>query len=146
VVGVVEEDAAGAERTDVGVVAVLVKGDEHVGAVAGRENVAGAHADLEDRRSARDRGRNRHVGHDVLIAATGEAGEEAADGLDAVLRVAGEADDDVVNRAGSVGSGGAVSGDFGVIGADPGVDLSGEAGLEDAEKMNWKRTGETLAQ
>jgi hypothetical protein len=100
VVRIVEEHAAGAEGADVGVVAVLIKRDEHVGAVAGGENVAGAHAHLEDRGSAGDGGRDRHVGHDVLIAAAREAGEESADGLDAVLGVTGESDDDVVDGTG----------------------------------------------
>ena len=97
VVGVVEEHATGAQRTDMRVVAVLIKRHEHVRAVAGREDVAGAHAHLENRRTARDRGRDRHVGHDVRIAAAGEAGEEAADRLDAGLGIAGESNDDVLN-------------------------------------------------
>ena len=97
VIRVVEEHAAGPQRADVGVVAVLVKRDEHVGAIAGGEDVARAHAHLEDRRPAGDGGRDRHVRHHVLVAAPGEPGEKATDGLDAVLRVAGQPDDNVLN-------------------------------------------------
>ena len=118
VVGIVEEHAAGAEGTDVGVVAVLVECDEHVGAVPGGQNVAGAHADLEDRRSTGDGGGDRHIGHDVLIAAAREAGEEAADGLNPVLRITGESDDDVVNGTGSGRRGCGATRRFGSIWAD----------------------------
>src|SRR5205814_8255145 len=56
------------------------------------------------RRSAGDRGRNRHVRHHVLIAAAGQPGQKAADRLDAVLRIARQANDDVVERLGTVGA------------------------------------------
>ena len=85
-------------------VAVLVESDEEVGLVAGRQDVAVAHADLEDRRTSRDRGRDGHVRHDLLITAAGEAREESADGLDTVLGISGEADDDVVERTNLPGS------------------------------------------
>lgn len=97
VVAVVDEHAAGPERADMGVVAVLIKHDQHVGAVAGGKDIARSHAHLKDRRPARDRGRDRHVGHDVLVTATGEPGEETSDGLNAILGVTREADDNVVN-------------------------------------------------
>lgn len=60
-VRVVEQHAARAEGRAVVLVAVLVEGDEHVGAVTGGEDVPGAHADLEDGRTARDGGWDRHV-------------------------------------------------------------------------------------
>src|SRR5436190_18447860 len=52
VVGIVKENAAVFEETDVVLVAVLVKRDEEIGFVAGRQHFAGAHADLENRRTA----------------------------------------------------------------------------------------------
>ena len=36
---------------------------------------------------------NGHEGHDLLLAAAGQPGQKTADGLDAVLRIAGDADD-----------------------------------------------------
>src|SRR5688500_4111605 len=87
-----------------GVVAVLIKCHEHVGPIAGRENIAGAHAHLKDRRPPRNGGRNRHVGHDVLLASTGKPGEKAADGLNSILRIASESNYDVVDEAGCAGS------------------------------------------
>ena len=47
--------------------------------------------------TAGNRGGDRHVSHDVLIAAAGEPGEKRAGGLDAVLRIAGQPDDGVLN-------------------------------------------------
>ena len=66
-------------------VTVLIERHEHIRLIAGGEDVAGAHAHLEDRRTARNGGRDRHVRHDVLVGTAGEAGEEGADRLDAIL-------------------------------------------------------------
>ena len=74
VVGVVDADAAVAERADVVVVAVLVEGDQEVGLVAGGEDLARAEVDLEDGRAAGDGRRDGHVGHDLLGGAAGESG------------------------------------------------------------------------
>ena len=97
VVGIIKENAAFFQEADVVLVAVLIKGDEEIGFVAGGEDFARADADLENRRPAGNRGRDRHVGHDVLVAAAGEPGEKRAGALDAVLRIAGEADNGVVD-------------------------------------------------
>ena len=93
VVGIVEDNAAFAQGTDVLLVGMGIKGDEHVGFVAGAQDFAGADADLEDGRAAGNGGGDGHESHDLLLAATGQASQETADGLDAVLGVAGEADD-----------------------------------------------------
>jgi hypothetical protein len=85
VIRIVEEHAARAQRGKMALVAVLVERDEEVGLVAGGQDVPGAHAHLKDGRTAGDRGRNRHVRHDVLVAATSQTGEETADRLNAVL-------------------------------------------------------------
>ena len=77
------------------VVGVLIEGDEGVGFVAGVEDFSGAEVDLENGWPAGDGARDGHVGHDVLGGGTGELCEEAADRLDAVLGVSGEADDGV---------------------------------------------------
>ena len=119
-----------------GVVTVLVKRHQHVGTVARRQDVAGAHADLEDGRAARNRGRNRHVRHDVLVAATGETREEAADGLDTVLRVTGESDDYVLNGPGGAGGTGGATLSFGSIWADH--EIEGEEGA-------WVKSGSQRA-
>ena len=97
VIGIVKQDAAFFQKVDVVLVTVLIKRDEEVGFVARRRTSPDAHADLENRRPAGDGGRDRHVGHDVLVAAAGEPGEKRAGALDAVLRIAGEPDDGVVN-------------------------------------------------
>ena len=85
VIGIVNHDAARLERTEVGLVAVIVEGQQHVGLVTGRKHFAGANAHLENGGSAGDRGRDGHEGHDLLLGTACEAGEEAADGLDTVL-------------------------------------------------------------
>ncbi len=97
VIGVVKQDAAFFEKVDVVLVAVLIKRDQEIGFVTRREHFARAHADLKDRRPAGDGGGNRHVGHDILVAPAGEPGEKRTRALDAVLRIAGEADDGVVD-------------------------------------------------
>ena len=97
VIGIVKEHAALFQKADVVLVAVLIKRDEEIGFVAGGEDFAGAHADLENGGAAGDGGGNRHVGHDFLGAAAGEPGEERAGALDAVLRITGEPDDGVVD-------------------------------------------------
>ena len=112
VIGIIKQDAAFPQEVDVVLVAVLIKGDEEIRFVTGGEHFARSDADLEDRRPARNGGRNRHVSHDVLVAPAGEAGEESAGALDAVLRIAGQADDGVVNtfraKISSVGIGAVV--------------------------------------
>ncbi len=44
---------------------------------------------------------NRHVGHHLLVAPAGEPGEECAGALDAVLRIAGQPNDGVVDAFGT---------------------------------------------
>src|ERR1700719_3732039 len=78
-------------------IAVLIKRDQKIGLITRRKHFAGTDTDLEDGRAAGDGGWNCHVSHDVLIAASGEPGEKRAGGLDSVLRIAGEADDGVLN-------------------------------------------------
>src|SRR5882724_565596 len=97
VIGIVKENAAVFQEPDVVLVAVLIKRDEEIGFVAGRQHFAGAHADLENGWAAGDGGGNRHVGHDFLGAPAGEPGEERAGALDAVLRIAGETNNGVVD-------------------------------------------------
>ena len=113
VIGIVKENAAFFQEADVVLVTVLIKRDEEIGFVARGEDFARAHAHLENRRAAGDRGGNRHVSHDFLRAAAGEPREERAGALDAVLRIAGEPNDGVVDvfrakigalRAGAGGS------------------------------------------
>ena len=101
VVGIVEQHAPLFQKADVVLVAVLIKRDKKIGFVAGGENFAGAHADLEDRRTAGDGGGNRHVSHDIVIAAAGEAREKSARALNAVLRISRETDDGVVDAFGA---------------------------------------------
>src|SRR5438552_16138479 len=78
-------------------ITVLIKRDQKIGFVAGRQDFAGTDADLKDGRAAGDGGGNRHVSHDVLIAASGESGEKCAGRLNSVLRIAGQTDDRVLN-------------------------------------------------
>ena len=101
VVGIVKEDAAFFQEIDVVLVTVLIKRDEKIGFVTGGKHFAGAHADLENGWTAGNGGGNRHVSHDVLVAAAGEAREKGAGGLNAVLGIAGETDDGVVDVFGA---------------------------------------------
>src|SRR5437660_358881 len=78
-------------------ITVLIKRDQKIGFVTGREHFAGTDAHLKDRRSAGDGGWNGHVSHDVLIAAASEPGEKCARGLNSILRIAGQPDDRVLN-------------------------------------------------
>src|SRR5207237_9992867 len=90
VVRIVKQDAAFFEKVDVVLITVLIKRDEKIVFVTGRQNFARAHPDLEDRRAARDGGRDRHVSHDIVVAAAREPREKSAGGLNAVLRIPGE--------------------------------------------------------
>ena len=78
VVRIVKQDAAFAQKVDVVLVTVLVKRDEKIGFIARREHFARTDADLENGWPTRDRGRDGHVGHDVVLAASGQPGEERA--------------------------------------------------------------------
>ena len=117
VIRIVEQHATRPQGADVRVVAVLVKRDQHIRPVAGREDVPGAHPHLEDRGSPGDRRGDGHIRHHVLVAAASEAGEKAADRLNPILGIAGEADDDVLDGAGGSGGAGAARG-FGSIRTD----------------------------
>jgi len=92
-VRVEEDDAALFHRRDVVFVRVLVKRQQHVRFIACAQHFAGANAHLENGRAAGNGRGNRHERHDFLFAATGETGEEPADGLNAVLRIASNAND-----------------------------------------------------
>ena len=92
VVCVVEDDAALAERVDMAFSGMLVERQQHIRLVSGAHDFSRADADLENGRPARDGGGNRHERHDFLFAASGQPGEEAPDGLDAVLGIARDAD------------------------------------------------------
>ncbi len=108
VVGIIEDDAAFTEGIDVAFVGVLVEGDEEVGFIACTEDFAGSESHLEDGGATGDGRRDGHEGHDLLFRASGQSGQEAADGLDTVLGITGDADDRFFN-----GGGGATRARFG---------------------------------
>ena len=58
-----------------------------------RQMVTHGHVLVNDKRARRDGGGDGHERHHFLLAASGQLGKETANGLDAVLRVAGNADD-----------------------------------------------------
>src|SRR5436190_7707601 len=66
VIGIVKKNAALFQKPDVVLVAVLVKRHEEIGFVAGRQDFASAHADLENGWTAGDGGGNGHVVLDFL--------------------------------------------------------------------------------
>jgi hypothetical protein len=76
---------------------MLIEGDKKVSLVAGRKDLAGANPDLKNRRAAGDGRWDCHVGHDFLVAATGQASQYGTGRLNAVLRIAGQTDDSVSN-------------------------------------------------
>src|SRR6202011_4347891 len=81
VVRIVKQDTAFFEKVDVVLITVLIKSDKKVGFITGRKNFARAHAHLENRRLARNGGRDGHVSHDVLVATSREPREKRASGL-----------------------------------------------------------------
>src|SRR5437762_3331591 len=97
IVRIVKQHAAFFEKVDVVLITVLIKRDQKIGFVTGREHFARTHADLKNRRSARDGGWNRHISHDVVVAASGQSREKRAGSLNSVLRIAGKANDGVLN-------------------------------------------------
>ena len=76
---------------------MLIESNKEVSLVAGRKDLAGTDPDLKNRRSTRDGRWDCHVGHDFLVAATGQAGQNRAGRLDTILRIASQADDSVSN-------------------------------------------------
>ena len=96
-VGIIEQDAALAQPAAVGLVAVLVEGDQHIDLVADGMDRVAAHADVEHRMPGRDGGGDGHERHDVAVAASPQEGEQTADHLDPVLCLPGKADGDVAH-------------------------------------------------
>src|SRR5205814_6471539 len=97
VVRIVKQHAAFLQKIDVVLITMLIERDEKIGFVAGRKHFARAHADLKDRRSTGNRGWDRHVSHDIVVAASSQAREECAGGLNAVLRISGQTNYGVLN-------------------------------------------------
>src|SRR5207302_1599119 len=97
VVRIVEQHAAVAQETDVVLVTVLVKRDQKIGFIACRQHFTGTDAYLENGRTTRNRRGDGHVGHDVVLAASGKAREKGAGGLNSVLRISREPDHRVLN-------------------------------------------------
>src|SRR5436190_10679366 len=93
VIGIIENDAIFLKRVDVVLVRMLIKREQHISIITGAEHFARTNAHLEDRRTAGNSRWDGHEGHDFLLASCCEAGQETADGLNAVLRIAGYADD-----------------------------------------------------
>ena len=61
---------------DVVLVGMLIKGQQHIGFIAGAQDFARANPHLENRRPAGNRRGNGHEGHDFLFAAARQAGQE----------------------------------------------------------------------
>ena len=74
-------------------VRMLVKCQEHIRFIPCAQDFSRPNADLKNRRTAGNGRGNRHEGHDFLLASPREARQKSADGLDAVLGVAGNTDD-----------------------------------------------------
>src|SRR5439155_15520147 len=97
VVRIVKQHTALLQEVDVVLITVLIKRDEKIGFVAGRKHFARAHADLKDRRSTGNRGWDRHVSHDIVIAPSGKACQKSAGGLNSVLRISRQTTDGVLD-------------------------------------------------
>ena len=72
---------------------MVIESQEHVRFVTGAEHFARANPDLKNRRPTRNRGRDRHESHYLLLAPSSQAGEKAADCLNAILGIARDPDD-----------------------------------------------------
>ena len=70
-IGIVEANTAIAQIREVAVVAMLVECHQHIGLVARGEHLSRTDVNLENRGTARDRRRDRHVGHHLLGGAPG---------------------------------------------------------------------------
>ena len=100
VVRIVKDDPALFQGTNMVPVGMLVKGQEDVGFIARAQHFTRTNPDLENRGSAGDGRGNGHERHDLLFASSGQPGQKTADCLNAVLRIAGDADD----RFGNLGN------------------------------------------
>src|SRR5215204_5963229 len=76
---------------------MIVKRQQQVGVITGAQHLTAPDADLEDGRPSRDGRRDGHESHDLLLTASSEPGQEAADRLNAVLRIPGDPDDALGN-------------------------------------------------
>ena len=81
------------------VVAVVVEAEQDVGFISGAQDLAGTDPDLKDGGTTGNGGGDGHEGHDLLFAPASQAGEKAADGLDAILGIAGDADENANGEA-----------------------------------------------
>src|SRR5438105_6252937 len=97
VVRIVKQHAAFFEKVNVVLLTVLIKRDQKIGYVTGREHFTRAHADVKNGRAAGNGGWNRHISHDVVVAASGQSREKRAGGLNSVLRISGKANHSVVD-------------------------------------------------
>ena len=79
-------------------IAVLVKGHEKIRFVTGRENFSSAHAHLVDRSSPGNSRGDSHVSHDILVGSPCQFGQESANGLNAVLGISSQTDDNILNE------------------------------------------------
>src|SRR5204862_7913075 len=80
--------------------------------IAGTEHFPGANAHLENGGASGNGRRDGHESHDLLLAAPGQACQKAADSLNTVLRVAGNANHrlrDLCDRGRATGGGGGQS-------------------------------------
>ena len=97
VVRIVKDDSTLFQRAHVALIRVLVKCQKHVRLIARAQDFARTDPNLKNGRAPGNRRGDRHERHDLLLAAAGKPRQETADGLNAVLRVAGDADDRLGN-------------------------------------------------
>src|SRR4026207_1075310 len=76
---------------------MLIEGNQKISFVARRQHFSGPDAHLKDRWSARNRGRDRHVSHHILVAASGKSRQKRAGRLNSVLRISRKANYGVLN-------------------------------------------------
>ena len=97
-IGIIKQHPAVPKRVQMVCIAVLIKGHEKIRFVTGREHISGAHAYLVDRRSAGNRRGNSHVSHYILVGSTCQFGQESANGLNPVLGISSQTDDNILNE------------------------------------------------
>jgi|GEM_PF-6529459 len=88
-VAVVKTDTSVAQGFQMIVVGILVERHQRICLVTGMEHLTRTQMNLVNTGPSGNRGRNRHVGHDVLCGGSCELGKECADRLDSVLRISG---------------------------------------------------------
>ena len=97
---VIKADTSLAKYTEMSIVALLIKGHENITLITCIQYLTGTEMQLENRGATADGRWDGHLGHHILLSPARETGQDAANGLDAFLTVAGQTNDRVTKCLG----------------------------------------------